>query len=929
MTENLKDIIETNPAPEIHESDRENTPGFIVGGCVILLVCLMTMGMNMRTRSLWEPEEMRYAQIASEMLQNREWALLRFNGILYPDKPPLYFWSICAVASFTGEVGPVAARLPVVVAGIATTLLIYFWVWYAVGLRPALLTAAVLLASPFYLRTASEARMDMLLVFFITLANVAFYVNHMKGGEVKWLHRVFWVSLALGTLVKGPVAIILPLLLAAAFLLMEKELGYFRLMRPLEGIGIIAVLVGLWLVAACVKGGSEFTSNLLLHQNVHRVTDPWLHRNPPWHFIVVLPLLFLPWTFLLPAAIVHPWTAEGSDDRRETLFALLWLATGFIFFTIVPTKRSIYMAPLFPALAVLCGIVIEDCVFKEPHARFWRARIPFYLIPVFLFSLVAAAWGLAPAVFPDCKEIIPELAVPLATGCVVAAFFFMSDKFPAGALTLFATVTMECVIASHIIYPWGDRFKSVKPMLEAVRKVVGDEEFRVFRDERTGYAVYWDKPIPIVRRADTSEGTAGDAPRDYFKEDRAALREYLKSPDRVWILLRQKHLRELNDDDFAYYPVWSHWVGDREHVLASNRPIERPKPEAQPNVVKVSIGGGRAELSATPCGLVSASDNGIILRAFTPEIKIEIQPGEAADQPTPSAGAGRISVTVTNISRDWTDLSALPEGVKAEKSDVPCALRLSIDASVRRTIRLGLRGGKDVPVAVLGQLCGLTRRTPMFFDLLVESLRERAPAFAVVAAEKVCFAQPGEFRLLDERMMRMGLPVYAALSGWDRGNADATLPEHAKRFGLPPMEFLCNGYRCMILDSSLGSVPDEQLPRPAQDGEGLPLIAFTATSPVHPEASSLPAAGPQARLMQALKAARAARLYCGGFEAFRADERPGFPVIITGGTLIDWHRAKPPGSHWILAKIGEKCVEDTPIPLMPGIKAPEGIVTQK
>lgn len=898
---------------------------FAVGGVVVLLACVMTMGVNLRNRSLWEPEELRYAQIASEMIQNREWALLRFNGVLYPDKPPLYYWTICAVASLTGGVGPVAARLPVIIAGAAATLLMYYWIWRTVGLRPALLTAAFLLATPFYLRSATEARMDMLLTFFIALANVSFYLNYTKDGASKWLHRLFWAAMALGTLTKGPVGFILPLLLALAFLLVEKRPGYLRKMRIAEGICIFTALVGFWLVAACLKGGKEFASNLLIHQNVHRVTDPWLHRNPIWHFAIAFPLLLLPWTFLIPAAVVHPWTQECCDDRREALFALLWAATGFAFFTAVPTKRSIYMLPLVPAMGALFGIVTEDCVFRNPLARFWRARLAFYIVPILLCALAAAAWSIAAKIYPDAGDVAKLACVPLFCGCAVAIVFLFGGRFEVGVLCLFVAVVMECVVLSHVLLPWGDGFKSVEPMIAALRRTVGDEDFSVFRDERTGYALYWGKPIPVVRGSydvHDLEGDENGGPPDYFREDRKALVKFLNSPRRVWVLLRSKHLRELNDEDIQYHPVWFHWVGDRHHALATNQPPTATQGRGGANMARavVPCGGLMVEVSASPCGLVSASERGVVLRAFAPLVSIQAKPvagaGSAGEGGRPKGG--RLIVKVVNMSCHWSDTDGLPEGVSAVSSGDPRSVTLSVDVSAAREIRLGLRKLETIPVAVLGQLCGLSLQTPRLFDRLVESVKKHSPAFAIVVGDKVCFARPGEFRLLDERMARLGVPVYGTLSCWDRGNADAAMPEHERRFGTAPLEFECNGFRCLILDSSLGRVEEEQVSALALREGGPPMVVFTATSPIHPQASSLPAAGPNARFLQALKAGGAVRLYCGGFDTFCADDRVGFNVVITGGTISGRASRKDFGPHWILARFSRDGIQDVILPLSGG-----------
>lgn len=49
---------------------------------------------DLGNRDLWAPDEPRYAQVAREMLENKNFILPHLNGEVYPDKPPLLFWLI-------------------------------------------------------------------------------------------------------------------------------------------------------------------------------------------------------------------------------------------------------------------------------------------------------------------------------------------------------------------------------------------------------------------------------------------------------------------------------------------------------------------------------------------------------------------------------------------------------------------------------------------------------------------------------------------------------------------------------------------------------------------------------------------------------------------------------------------------------------------
>ncbi len=63
---------------------------------VLLLVAFTSVlyFVNLGQWDLWNPDEPRYAEVAREMVINGDWVLMHYNGDVYPDKPPLFFWLI-------------------------------------------------------------------------------------------------------------------------------------------------------------------------------------------------------------------------------------------------------------------------------------------------------------------------------------------------------------------------------------------------------------------------------------------------------------------------------------------------------------------------------------------------------------------------------------------------------------------------------------------------------------------------------------------------------------------------------------------------------------------------------------------------------------------------------------------------------------------
>ena len=54
---------------------------------------LLTLAAGLGLRDPWAPDEPRYALIAAEMLQSGNWSVTHLGGLVYAQKPPVYFWT--------------------------------------------------------------------------------------------------------------------------------------------------------------------------------------------------------------------------------------------------------------------------------------------------------------------------------------------------------------------------------------------------------------------------------------------------------------------------------------------------------------------------------------------------------------------------------------------------------------------------------------------------------------------------------------------------------------------------------------------------------------------------------------------------------------------------------------------------------------------
>ncbi len=369
-------------------------------GTVLLAWGLVALS-SLWQRDLWAPDEPKYALVAREMTETGEYLIPHVNGHPYPDKPPLMFWLIAVAGGLLGEIGQPAAVFPSIVAGLLTLVAIGRLTRRMAPEAPAWLPtlAAGLAAVSFrFTMQGTTGQLDMLLTAFTTWAFVLLIegVGIAPDGTVD--RRRIAVAFALmgcGTLVKGPVALLLPL---GGLLLGARLAGRPSPWRALllSGWGWLAYLlvVGAWIVPAGVHalstGHQAWLSNILFKQTAVRYAASWHHVKPFWYFLTVPWYDFFPTSLLLPAAL---WgLREKSEDSSAWQRRLLFGAFLFtlLFFSISRGKRDLYLMPAYPWAATWLALDLAWRVRRRSGALTWHRLAAFGLTLISALAVVAS-----------------------------------------------------------------------------------------------------------------------------------------------------------------------------------------------------------------------------------------------------------------------------------------------------------------------------------------------------------------------------------------------------------------------------------------------------------------------------------------------------------------------------------------------------------
>lgn len=314
------------------------------------------------------------AQIARNMLTSGDWVTAHLDGVAYLEKSPMKYWTI-AVSYLIFGVHDWAARLPIAISAMLLCWLTARFGRWAFGETPGFYAGLVLATCVGLFLFTRILIPDVMLTLAVTGALWGL-LRALDGGEARpfrWA-MVFWISMALGILLKGLIAALFPLGAAALYLLATGQLlkaETWKRLQIVPGLAVFFAIAAPWHVLATLRNppyfdwslhsesGSYhgffwfyfFNEHLLRFLNTRYPRDYNTVPRPLfWAFHLIW---FFPWSVYFPA--VAQLRFRGPDrPSRVRLLALCWLGFVMVFFTFSSTQEY-YSMPCYPAFALLLG----------------------------------------------------------------------------------------------------------------------------------------------------------------------------------------------------------------------------------------------------------------------------------------------------------------------------------------------------------------------------------------------------------------------------------------------------------------------------------------------------------------------------------------------------------------------------------------------
>ena len=542
--------------------------------CVLLLFVFGFLYLAFSgVRPLANPDEGRYVEIPREMVVTGDWVSPRLNGVLYFEKPPLFYW-MQAVALKVGGINEVSGRFMPALLGLIGILATYITGRRLYDRRTGLFSAAILGSSLIYFALSQIITLDIAVSVFTGCSLFSFLIGlkYPLSTQRRLWFVAFYIFMGLAVLSKGLIGWVFPALIIFLWTIL---LGKWKdLTRYYMGMGLLIFLAVTvpWHVMAA-RENPEFLWFYFVHEHFLRYLSSTHSRVQPfWFFFAFLPLGLLPWTSFLPQSVASIFRGgwQAAKERSTELLCLVWILFILFFFSLSKSKLIPYILSAYFPLALIMGRYM---------AQAWDGANTVGL----KWGLRAYTWlilGLATA-FPFVLEhksedvsfeAIPWLALllgALVLSAVLIHFFTRLGKLRHGLVVLMGAAA--CILA--LFNPVAGCFKrpSTREMAYALKPRLQEQD-RVFHayDYFHDFTTYLERTTSLANHSPDEHGFGlelEDHSARYLEGQ--AFRDFWQGSQRAYALVEWQKFDNFKNDVGADY---CHVVlTDSNFIIVSNQ----------------------------------------------------------------------------------------------------------------------------------------------------------------------------------------------------------------------------------------------------------------------------------------------------------------------------------------------------------------------
>jgi 4-amino-4-deoxy-L-arabinose transferase-like glycosyltransferase len=387
----------------------------------IELVVLVVLGFVALAPGITQPplldwDEATYAEVVHEAIGSGSYLDFTWNGDSYLKKPPLLFWMMAGSFKAFGE-NEFAARLPSMLLGLGTLILIYFSAAYVAGRLAGIFAGLIPLAFYFFIaRGGRECSTDAPLVFFSTLA---LYALLRARGNRRWL-PVAGAACGLAILSKG-IAGLIPVVVVAISILAIPGFTSIGANGLLLFLGAAAAVAAPWYIYQAVFNWSLFWSTFVKQETLLRVASHLEdeRKSAGYSLRAFCDEIRILWPVLIPfAALAFTQLRHGvraTLQRIPPAIAVwtMWMLLALGAACAVQTKLGWYILPALIPVAMLAGSILGRAFTETGRARTTFVRLAGVALLILAFEVPGRLHAIAYAARDQHERSRPSYFIAL------------------------------------------------------------------------------------------------------------------------------------------------------------------------------------------------------------------------------------------------------------------------------------------------------------------------------------------------------------------------------------------------------------------------------------------------------------------------------------------------------------------------------------
>lgn len=387
---------------------------------VLLLLIFLSFFAHLGNTPLFDPDEGVYCEVTREMVASNNFTTPLLNGMPFFHKPPLFYWAQAASIKVLG-LNEFGLRLPSAVAALLLTISLFLFTRRFYDTKTAWFAGLYMVSSFLVVLIARAATPDAMLNLFLTLTMLNIYRFYHTGDK----RSIYWsfMFMALGVLIKGSIAIILPVTVSIIYFGIQRKWRQLALFifNPV-GLIVFGLIVIPWYLGEYMLHGEAFLSELLLLPSrefeTYNLTSGYLSY---FLYPAVILIGLLPFSGIFVKAL---FSIRKLLKDSLAKFMIIWFFLTLLLLPLVQSNSFLSLSYCFPPLFILMARITEN----------FRHVINLFIWPLLFIASLFLILNLAPHIAGSIEnEFVRKLVIDSTI------YFETSYRLIVGAVILLLT----------------------------------------------------------------------------------------------------------------------------------------------------------------------------------------------------------------------------------------------------------------------------------------------------------------------------------------------------------------------------------------------------------------------------------------------------------------------------------------------------------